>query len=117
MTLLSQSAQPDYVNGTKQENTLLLGNAWLYLSAIWNYYADKYNTVGIRHHSEINIFEAYIYHKKTTLPNKVEQMDTDQRLGEVECSKYWRLIPTYKEAIWAQWTAGCYRYLAYLLKH
>lgn len=35
-----------------------------YLFAIWNYYADKYNTVGIRHHLDINIFEAYTYHWK-----------------------------------------------------
>lgn len=49
---------------TKQQNTFLPGSAWLYLFAIWNYYADKYNPVGIRHHLEINIFETYIYHKK-----------------------------------------------------
>lgn len=99
LPFLSQSAHPDYTKRTKKQSTYL--EVYDFLSTVWNYYADKYNTVGIRHYLEINILEGHTSKKKkNTLPNTVKQMEPDQKRGKVECSKYWRLIPTFKEAIW-----------------
>lgn len=95
--ITKKSSHPDYTQRTKKQNTYLEVH---YLFTVLDHYADKYNTAEIRHHWEINSFEDYMS-KKKPLPNTAKQMDPDQRGGKAECSKYWRLIPTYKEAIWA----------------
>lgn len=93
LPFLSQSAHPDYTKRTKKQSTYL--EVYDFLSTVWNYYADKYNTVGIRHYLEINILEGHTSKKKKThyqiQSNRWNLIRNEERLNAVSTEDWYLL--------------------------